>query len=162
MLSRVFHYAPWAKLPAIVASRCLMPSNAGAPGELPLLWFSANQHWEPTATKMLLLSDGTRRSMSFQEQKIQFGCVRFGLSAHDTRLMNWKASCVVASIGRDERRALERSGKKRGADPAHWFAVVDPLPVSELILEVFGDEAWHFADAEEMAQVWKTQRGQQP
>lgn len=127
----VFHFAPWIKLAAIVKSRSLLPSNAGAAGEKPLLWLSANQQWEPTATKMVSSKRGPRL-LSFDEQVDRFGCVRFGLDASDRRLLSWSNACKVADIGREERRRLERTGKRLGADPADWFAVAASLPLCEL------------------------------
>jgi hypothetical protein len=49
----LWHYAPWFYLQHMVDSGDLRPSNAGAPDLTPTLWFSANQNWEPTATKLL-------------------------------------------------------------------------------------------------------------
>ena len=58
--SIVWHYAPWEYLPKIVLSGVLKGSNAGCPSELPLLWFSTNPLWEPTASKFVSkFSDGT-------------------------------------------------------------------------------------------------------
>lgn len=158
----VFHYAPWAILPAIVASGSLRPSNAGALAEQPLLWFSANQVWEPTATKMIRAKDGTVSQLSFDEQLARLGCIRFGLGASDARLLNWKSACTAAGTPRDQRRALERSGRKRGADHAHWFAVAGPVVLGDLAFHVFAEKAWHAADPGEMAEVWTRVRGKGP
>ena len=95
-MKAVYHYAPWAYLPSMVEAGCLRPSNAGAEGEAALLWFSAHQHWEPTATKLLMRRDGASRLMTFAEQLASFGCIRFRLAADDPRLMTWKAACAVA------------------------------------------------------------------
>jgi hypothetical protein len=151
-MTRVFHYAPWAYLPQIVTSGALLPNNAGAEVEVPLLWFSANQQWEPTAGKTWK-AEGILM-MTFRQQLQRAGCIRFGLPAADMRLLCWKDACAVAGIPREARRNLERSGKKRGAEPSHWFAIAQPMPLTELDLEVFGEEAWQPADPSEMAEVW--------
>ena len=82
----LWHYAPAAYLERITNSGCLRPSNPWAPNELPLLWFSANQFWEPTATKMICDTNGRLRPLTYSEMK-QIGIVRFGISASDPRLM---------------------------------------------------------------------------
>lgn len=153
---KVWHYAPWSRLGAIVASGHLRPSNAGGQeDEVPLLWFSANQWWEHTATKMIALPDGRTRSLSFSEQQEFCGCIRFGLSGNDLRLLNWKKACGIAAIGRDERRALERAGRKCGAEPKEWFATSAPVGLNELQFMVLLRGAWYPAVASEMIDVWE-------
>ena len=146
----VFHYAPWAYLPKMVASGCLRASNAGAPRELPLIWFSLNQQWEPTATK----TSGGFRRLTFQEQLVTVGCIRFGLAYDDPRLMPWKRACATAGTRREDRRSLEKVGKRVGGDPEHWFAIAGDVPLSDLDLEIFGDGSWRHANPIEMADVW--------
>jgi hypothetical protein len=81
----VYHYTAWAKLFAIVVSGELRPSAAGAPGERPLLWFSAHGTWEPTATKLLNVA-GKIIEINFDEMVERFGAIRFGLRANDPAL----------------------------------------------------------------------------
>ena len=158
-MSKVFHYAPWSYLPKIVTSGALQPSNAAANGEKPMLWFSAHQRWEPTATKMLRLSNGAYRQMTLQEQSDRYGCIRFGLPAADPRLLDWGRTCALAGTSRKVRRNLELAGKKRGANPQQWFATAQPVSLTELELEVFVEDAWGPADPAEMAEVWTRLRG---
>lgn len=154
----VFHYAPWAKLPAIVQSGCLRPSNAAAADELPLLWFSAHQRWEPTATKMMQTERGLVL-LTMDEQVERFGCIRFGLISTDPRLLPWVTACKAAGMGDMTRRKLERVGVKRGGTPGNWFAIADSVTLSGLTFDVYGAGGWHAADPAEMAQVWTEQRG---
>lgn len=141
-----FHYAPLNYLQRIVESGCLLPSNAGgADDETPLLWFSKNQTWEPTATKSLMTPSGVKR-LTFKEQRELFGCIRFGLPRNDKRLIDWKRACKVASIGKKERLSLESAGRDQGANPSDWFATVEPIQLTELRFQVLTD-SWHDADA---------------
>jgi hypothetical protein len=79
-VDRFYHYAPWEYLSKIVATGKLIPSNAGgSSNEAALLWFSANQKWEPTATKVFRSNSGAFRRMKFHEQEVSFGCIRFGI-----------------------------------------------------------------------------------
>ena len=153
-MNMIWHYAPWAYLPAMVESGALRGSNTGAEGEAPMLWFSANQQWEPTATKMIRNSAGATVSMTFKQQVQMVGCIRFGMGADDCRLLDWKAACAFAGTPRDSRRALERVGKKKGADPAHWFATAATIPLAELHFQVWAD-GWRDATSpQDMAAVW--------
>lgn len=153
-MKKVYHYAPWAFLAQIVDSGELRPSNAGAPTERPMLWFSAHPHWEPTATKPVIRASKLCH-VTFDEQVGRLGCMRFALSAADARLMKWNAACKAAGTPRDIQRKLEAVGKRMGATPAHWFATACSIPLPELQFQVF---VGHWADAEAnsaMAQVWK-------
>jgi hypothetical protein len=149
----VYHYTAWAKLPAIVASGELRPSSAGAPGEKPLLWFSANPRWEPTATKLRVLAGRVFR-MSFAEMEERFGAVRFVLPRNDPRLMKWASACRYAGTPTAPRLALERAGRLQGANPAHWLAIKSSLAVEALGFHVCVEGRWCAADPNEMATVW--------
>ena len=151
----VWHYAPWAYLGQIVDSGFIKGSNAGAPTELPMLWFSANQQWEPTATKMWVSPNGQRVAMSFSQQNQSAGCIRFGLPSDDPRLMNWKDACTKAGTPRADRRGMEAMGKKKGANPAHWFATAVNVPLDELRFQIYLKKQWMDAEcSKEMADVW--------
>jgi hypothetical protein len=152
----VWHYSAWARLPDIVESGELRGSNAWAAGELPMLWFSANQQWEPTATKLYTSDSGVTVSLTFQQQADNFGCIRFGMAANDMRLLNWKAACTTAGTRRDTRRTLEKIGKKKGGDPSQWFATASAIPLSELHFQVWLNNAWNDATSpRDMAKVWE-------
>lgn len=63
-----WHYTTGEKFIEIVDSGFLLPTaNYIASPELPVLWFSRNQKWEPTSRKMVMESDGTFRQLSKQE-----------------------------------------------------------------------------------------------
>ena len=153
-MNMVWHYAPWAYLPAMVESGILRGSNTGAAGEAPMLWFSANQQWEPTATKMIRNSAGAAVSMTFKQQVQMVGCIRFGMAADDLLLLDWKDACTFAGTPGESRRALERVGKKAGADPAHWFATAATIPLAELHFQVWLDGWRDTTGPQDMATVW--------
>lgn len=151
----VWHYAPWEFLPEIVSTGFLRASNAGAIHEVPMLWFSANQQWEPTATKVVQSHQGLIRLTS-EEQATRFGCIRFGLPANDPRLLSWREACRVAQTSRQHRRGMERLGEKLGARSADWFAAASNVDLSELRFQVWLFKlCWQFAKPAEMAEVWK-------
>lgn len=137
----------------MVGSGILKRSNAGSPAENPMLWFSANQMWEPTATKILIGRAGKITRMTQNEQHAVFGCIRFGLPIDDLRLMKWKDACTAAGTPREKRRALEKSGRKQNADPAHWFAASVDVAILGLRFQVLLD-TWRDADPREMVEVW--------
>ncbi len=149
----VFHYTAWSTLGKIVASAVLRPVAVGAPGERPLVWFSANQRWEPTATK-LCSEPGGLRQMSFKEMAERFGAVRFALPREDPRLMEWVRACRFAGMPDSERKRLEHRGRMLGANPSHWFAIAEEVPIDSLPFQVYLDRSWRRALPDEMARVW--------
>jgi hypothetical protein len=160
-MNMLWHYSAWVHLPSIVESGELRGSNAWAADELPMLWFSANQKWEPTATKMWRYDSGKVLRLTFKEQANHFGCIRFGLAAADQRLLNWGDACTVAGTPRGIRRTLQKVGKKRGGNPAHWFATPETIPLAELDFQVWGwSEGWcNTTGPKDMAEVWVKTRG---
>jgi hypothetical protein len=156
----VHHYAPWRYLPPIVRAGELRTSRVGSLDELPLLWFSAHQIWEPTATKVVVNSRREIRQLSFSEQRELHGCVRFGLDRHDPRLMDWETACRFAGTSSLMRRALEKVGKKLGAAPEQWFAISANLSIAGLPFQVLSPELeWCDACPKQMAQAWIDVRG---
>ena len=128
-------------LPLILVSGALLPSNAGAENEPPLLWFSKAQLWEKTATKMVHSAHGLRL-LTFAEQLAEYGCVRFSLASDDSRLMNWVNACKFAGITSTARRKLEAVGKKRGGSPIDWFAISGNIQLTELNLQRYDGSQW--------------------
>ena len=147
-----YHYSALVTLPQIDASGYLRPSNAGgAADETPLLWFSKNQRWEPTATKLVMTSSGPVK-LTLAEQLEQFGCIRFGLPFDDPRMMDWRKACKVASISTAERKSLETVGKQDGALPSDWFAVKEIIYLNEVSFEVYHQNKWILTDPVSLAE----------
>ncbi|MGP5191997.1 hypothetical protein [Vreelandella alkaliphila] len=143
-MNYVYHYTNLVqKLPQILNSGQLLP-RADMAGEQPLIWFSANPFWEPTATKPRRFG-GTLVSLKFWEYRDLFGCVRFALPADDSRLMTWREACKYAGIPRNDRRKMEAVGRKWGGDPKQWFAVPAAIPLTDVELEVLDGKTWRAA-----------------
>lgn len=69
----VFHYTTGLKLRAIINTGHIKPSTARiGPYEKPVVWFSASQRWEPTATKCPVPGKAGQRITA----KLQNGLVR--------------------------------------------------------------------------------------
>jgi hypothetical protein len=66
--------------------------------------------------------------MSFREMDEKVRRVRFALPAPDEPLMEWLSACEYAGTPDTERLRLEAVGRARGARPADWFAIAEPLP----------------------------------
>lgn len=133
----VWHYTVIEYLPKIRGYGMLLPSNASAEGELPLLWFSANQEWEPTAAKPMRSVTGRLVTPSMREVFEQGRAIRFGLPSDDPRLLCWFAACKYAGTPRRMREAMERVGIQQGGNPKDWYATTDPIPVGDLEMQAY-------------------------
>lgn len=124
-----FHYTDCKKtLPLIINSGCLITKNPYGHGNAPLLWFSANQEFEPTA----IPSEFTR-----EEYIEKYGLCRFGIDSKDSRLMNWTDAKEYANIPDDLIKGLESAGERLLAHPSNWFASSESISLSELTFQVF-------------------------
>ena len=158
MADLVHHYTVCSHLPSIVGYGFLIPSSAGAVAgaETALLWFSADQKWEATATKMYGQHGGVIRNLSFEEQLNKFGCCRFSLHADDPRLLPWKRACTAARIPKRTKLALEAAGRRQGGDPRDWFALSEQLPIEGLPFDNYMDGVWQASNPAVVAERWES------
>lgn len=137
----VFHYTVGPKLPLIAGSRQLLPTGYGlalSSREKPVLWWSENPQWEPTATKAMSRDGETFFRPSVQEMQTTVGMYRFrldcrnpdGLNKVGIKLVPWARMQLIAHIDPQEAVVMVSSGVKLGATPAHWWGCLDPVPVS--------------------------------
>lgn len=134
--SMVWHYAPWTSLQAIAAAGSLRGTKNKATDKAPLLWFSRNQHWEPTATKSIDTVHGVLQLTDEQHIRL-LGRARFGLPTNDPRLLNFGCACLAAGIDRYGQMGIESLAKLKGADTQEWFATTAPVPLSSLKFEAW-------------------------
>lgn len=156
MSALVHHYTSESHhLPMILASGELCPSiDAGFEHEPPLLWFSRNQQWEVTVSRMAKKRGNGLRPLTFRQQWAILGWVRFSLPADDSRLMIWPDACRYAGIDSASRRQMEAKGRRRGASPTDWLAIATDVLLADVRLQRFDGSAWvdlAIADAEEQA-----------
>ncbi len=150
----LWHYAPWSRLAEIEKSGFLKCSNASAPNELPMLWFSAKQVWEPTATKNWRMTSGQLMPLTFEAQNAKLGCIRFGIAETDPRLQKWKQACATLGILRGARCKLEGVGKKMSANPEDWYATAVNVPLNELRFQVWSSGWKDESSVKDMVDAW--------
>lgn len=102
--------------------------------ERPLVWFSMNQDFEPTATRGKIV-DGVRSSMSISEM-MEFGrgLVRFGLPPRT--LLTGENLKRRARISSREWTLLQKTAKKAGSGSHDWFGSTEPVDTTRCIFEV--------------------------
>jgi len=116
----------------------IKPATAHVPdGERPIVWFSARQHWEPTASKGKIIN-GVRSTMTLREMISKGdGLWRFGVLVAE--LQSYHQLKKSAAIAPAMARALERSARECGADPAFWYGSLEAVKVSGCTIQCLYD-----------------------
>lgn len=134
-MKSVWHYTTATNAGLILACGEILPASANVPArEKPAVWFSRNQHCEPTALKAVQTSSGLR-TLTMEEQSKLGGLVRIGVPENDSRLIPWHAVQKALRMSQKMQRALEQSGRLQGANPQEWFVIPSPVPTVHLCVE---------------------------
>lgn len=140
--TRTYHYTTGNKLSPILNSSCLVPTNVMvAPHEKPVLWFSVNPRYEPTAIKLVAHGGHTHRP-TVQELHQLIGIFRFGFNVDDARLVPFNKLSRLARISPQDIAAMIASGMRIGATPAHWTGSLVPITLSEVDFEEWTGDTW--------------------
>lgn len=107
-----WHYTINARAVLIFSEGVIRPATAAVPaGEIPVVWFSTRQHWEPTANKGAIDDNGQRVRLTMKQTLDRGGGGwRFGLPTE--RLLYWRKLIIAAQIVRAHARALEYTARK--------------------------------------------------
>jgi hypothetical protein len=140
-----WHYTTGENFRAILESREIRPATLYVPkDEKPVVWFSTNPGWEPTATKGIIDEfTGQRRNATFQEMnELAQGLVR--IAVEDSAAPHgWEAFKRLSGIRPRFARGLYRVAIGEGAKPSQWFASFEPVPISRwLAVELWTPEGW--------------------
>ena len=147
----VWHYTRLDFLEAISESGELRPSNRHGMYTRPLLWFSAQQQWEHQATQLGDLSRLAGPSLKpsntpWQRTATELEAIRFGLSASDPRLLNWRQTCTAGGLNREMRKQREKLAKAMKSEAGKWLTTIAPVPLSDLCYQVWYQGSWCDAD----------------
>ena len=147
---RVFHFTTGAKLLSIINSGAIKPTTAKIePHEKPVAWFSTQEHWEPTATKVPIAG----MQGQIETAKAQGGLVRITVPGtcapyHFQQLPMIAGTKPSVCIG------LLIAGLELGSDPDAWRFTPTPVPTA-LFREVeffnFANDTWVAVDMAELA-----------
>jgi len=146
----IYHYTTGLKLKQIINSGCIKPTTAKIePHEKPVAWFSTQDQWEPTATKVPV--PGMQGQII--TAKAQNGLVRItvpgGCSPYVVQQLP-----LIAGTSIETCVGLLLAGLELGSDPSTWRFTPTPIPTS-LFREVefydFANDRWLAVDLAELA-----------
>lgn len=143
-----WHYTVGHKLAPILAAGQLLPFGAKcAPGEAPVLWFSLDSFYEPTAIKLVQLNDGRGvRRPTMQELHSIIGLYRFRLDRASEQTMHWSKVVEAAEISPSGTMSLIAAGIELGATPNNWLGRLEPLSIHDLVFEAWDGRRWIESD----------------
>lgn len=137
----LYHYTVGSKLEQIEKARRLEPRGYGMAAsrrEKPVLWWSANPLWEPTANKVVSRDGKNFYRPALRELQEMVGVYRYaldcrkpdGLNATGIKLIPWSRIPLIAKIDPVDIASMLRSAQTLGSTPTHWWGTLDPVPLS--------------------------------
>lgn len=146
----IYHYTTGLKLKQIINSGAIKPSTAHIePNEKPVAWFSTQDQWEPTATKVPIPG----KQGQLLTAQAQSGLVRITVPGTCAPYV-FPQLPLIAGTKPSVCIGLLLSGLELGSDPGTWRFTPTPVP-SALFREVefydFGNDRWLAVDLTELA-----------
>ena len=142
--SLLWHYTIGQDYRRIVAAKLLKPSAAySGTDQWPVVWFSRNQVWESSSTKILTNPDGTEQVLTLEElDAVGGGLFRFGV-AKETAPYGWDEFVKKSGMPREIAAGLRRLAKEKGSNIKYWFASFDAVDQTKwLAIEVSENHKW--------------------
>jgi hypothetical protein len=140
----LWHYTTGQKLGLVLAGGRLQPAAADVPkAGRPVVWFSTNQEWEPTANLLWQGPDGAvERLTRDQTYVLGGGLARIGVrpevAPHD-----WNAYKQLSGIAAKLAKQMYDGAIKIHARPGQWYASFDPVPRSAwLAVQILEGNIW--------------------
>jgi hypothetical protein len=140
----IWHYTVRDFFAGIVRDRAIKPAAAFAGGQArPVVWFSTNQDWEPTAAKNLTCADGSVRLLQRDElYTIGITPLRIGTLAsvaphtwHDYKRLGEMPAKISSNVVALAARLNSKT--------SWWFATFDPVPRDQWVsVEHFDGWQW--------------------
>ena len=146
----IYHYTTGLKLRSIINSGAIKPTTAKIePHEKPVAWFSTQEQWEPTATKV----PTPGKLGQLITAKSQSGLVRITVPGTCAPYV-FPQLPLIAGTKPSVCIGLLIAGLELGSDPDTWRFTLQPVPTA-LFREVeffdFAHERWVAVDMAELA-----------
>jgi len=109
----------------------------------PSLWFSANQEWEPTATKLAGDGLGGIRSLTKEEMHELFGLARISVKYSELKFNTWAAYKHISGLATSWLDNMEKVGIEKGGNPKEWFVTFNSIPENEWVnVQIWDGDEW--------------------
>ena len=138
-----WHYTLGSHLLRILENGHILPHDQpDTPAvECPLVWFSLNQRYDPSAAKSLEL-DGIAQPPTLAVMR-QLGNGVYRLGVPPRSLLTGDVLRRHARISKDRWQALAKQAQTCGASLPDWYGTIDPVPASDCTIEICqADGTW--------------------
>ena len=146
----VFHYTTGLKLHSIINSGCIKPTTAKIePHEKPVAWFSTQDQWEPTATKVSI--PGVQGQI--MTAQAQAGLVRITVPGTCAPYV-FPQLPLIAGTSPQACIGLLLAGLELGSEPNTWRFTPTPVPTflfRDVEFYDFASNTWLAIDLAELA-----------
>jgi len=147
---KIFHYTTGTRLKQIINSGVIRPTTAKIePHEKPVAWFSTQDQWEPTATKVPIPGMAGQIATA----QAQGGLVRITVPGTCAPCI-FPQLPLISGTKSSVCIGLLVAGLELGSDPDTWRFTPEPVPVT-LFREVefydFANNTWLAVDLAELA-----------
>ncbi len=158
MIKLVWHYTTQEHAVSIVNDGLLKPRKDPSDITKAVLWFSKQQFWEPTASKMvssdgLWAADfGVAFAMNIQYPKA--GIIRFGIKYPNDILLSWEKYKKETDKSRLQLSILENTAAEVCAKPSDWLVTCNDIPLSIIgRIEKFNGTSYEDISADELKMI---------
>lgn len=135
-----WHYTLGANLLRILENGHILPfDQPDTPAvECPVVWFSLNQRYDPSAAKSLEVGGVAQPPTLPVMRQFGNGVYRLGLSPR--QLLGGEALRRQARISKARWAELVKKAQACEADVSEWYGSIDPVPASDCVIEVLTDD----------------------
>lgn len=148
--AHIYHYTTGLKLKQVINSGAIKPSTAHVPvNEKPVAWFSTQNQWEPTATKVPIPGMAGQNATA----KAQGGLVRITVPGTCAPYI-FPQLPLIAGTSPTACIGLLLAGVELGSDPETWRFTPTPVPTAlfrEIEFYDFANDRWVAIDLAELA-----------
>ncbi|CAN5695435.1 hypothetical protein BH09PSE5_BH09PSE5_39790 [soil metagenome] len=136
-----WHYTTGDRFMQILKQRAIVPAeSADAAHGRPVIWFSVNDEFEPSACLVVRGENGSARHFSVSETAEQgLGLVRLGVPVRT--LLTCTELRRRAGIPAEAWAGMCEEARLQGSDPDQWFGCMNPVPIDKVVVEVRDDDA---------------------
>jgi hypothetical protein len=109
----------------------------------PVVWFTTNTDWEPTANRVWHGPEGNVRRLG-KDQTIVLGggLARIAVPA-DTAQIDWKTYKATSGIGPKIAQQIYNEAASLGSRPGDWYASFQGISRDKFLrVEIWENEAW--------------------
>jgi hypothetical protein len=139
-----WHYTTGNRLRAIFTDGVIKPATAFVPmSERPVVWFSTNEEWEPTANKLGRDQNGSPAPLDRDGTAELYGGLARIAVADETAPFDWDALKRRSGMSNLTARGLRRAAISSGSRPGDWWGTFDPVPRDQWVaIEVWHEGRW--------------------